>query len=998
MLYLFLLSLFSTLIMFPVNSASENMDVYADGGQPVTQVSPTPAEWTCKINKPCLNQLNNILLNKEDNRGIYQYCQITYENNKLCCVDFNQCQESWEESPSGNLDANNLPDVSQEALDSCELNQLSPLLSFLSGIQDQYCTQAVKHCKKSCKNKLEEVKQAFRQCFFVPSDTSIDKIMQKVSTSQAPTGQENCYQEIKKVAKKYKDQSLEKDSLLRNDLEAKDVIKCEEIKQAQTPQSLRDLTLNMCHNFKAERQEEKEKQKELERQRELKKQQELERKKQLEEQAKKRAEQRKKAQQAKASLQAKKPTASASKALLGAGAIAATKTKTTSPAKKRKKVTKKTPTKKPTSLNPSSAKKAKSNTVADSSKNQDSFTARQNKSSFNSSRRRSHKERLRERRRKLLRDRDNILSENCPISMPEIKQAVVFQSVEAPQIEPMEEQAHPPYDNYDLVWNKPAGILVEIDPADMDYDTEFHLATIIFDNFDYIDKCFHEPFEETMLEGSEKECYFKLSDLKEKGIYKFFPLPMSTNFLRDREKVKIITGLFPKDDSEDWDCLKTKSFNINTIETGKLRLSWARLKSKRKKCDYKATPFSRVKEFANSDEVLKRIPSMFPITGVKSKAVQSSSGKDYIDAECNDDKAVSYPKVRETLGLLSDIDLLEQIRSVSNYDKIFAVVPGEYFRFHDGYYKNRKDSNYDMKYAPAGMMLPPSWEPAINTELANLMEEESEGMNLGGSWNVAFVRDDQVDTGTVSHELGHTLGQGRELYHTKERCRHFKEDTRIQCRENRIIPKFLHTGKENNKTFWGLSDRKKYTIMDSQPDITEQWIDRDTYQKNLWAIVSNLGFVINPWRKLFQNSPSSSNLERPPRTLKVIVSGFYYEDEKAFVNPKIKVRKTRLSTKSFYPKTENTMIPVVIFQLKERKRVLKEIKRLILKSEMELLYRDRPSIKRPFPFSHAMATFNLPADYRNRNLRIVVLDPWKKPIYSSSVPKEITGKSSISKK
>ena len=825
MIYLLLIfSFFSTLIISPVSFAQSNFDVYADGGQPVTQVSPTPAEWTCKINQPCLNELHSVLLNKEDNRGIYQYCKIAYENNKLCCVDFNQCQESWEGSLAENLDANNLPDISQEALDSCELDQLSPFLSFLSGIQDQYCTQAVKHCKKDCKIKLEEVKQAFRQCFSVPVNIPIEEIVQRVSTSSAPEGEEPCYQAIKQVAKKYKDQSLEKDSLLRNDLKSKDLVRCEEVKQAKSQQNLRAVTVNICQDVK-KNQKEKEEQ---ERQKELEKQKELERKKRMEEQAqRRRAEQRKKAQaeQAKkreAERRKKAPTkrpATRNKAIAPAQKSAP---KTASPPQNTKKVVNKVPKKRPTSPKPSSAKKAKSNTVADSSKNQDSFKARQNKSSFNSSSRRSHRERLRERRHKLLQDQDNILSENCPISMPEIKQTVVFQSIEAPQIEPMEEQAHPPYDNYDLVWNKPAGILVEIDTADMDYDTEFHLATIIFDNFDYIDKCFHEPFEETMLEGSEKDCYFKLSDLKEKGIYKFFPLPMSANFLRDREKLRIITGLFPKDDSEDWDCLKTKSFNINTMETGKLSLSWTRLKPYEKNCPYKATPFSKVEEFANSDEVLKRIPSMFPITGVKSKAVQSSSGKDYIDAECNDNKAVAYPRVRETQGLLSDIDLLEKIRSVSNYDKIFAVVPGEYFIFHGIYYEDPYDFK---KYPPAGMMLPPLWDPTIDAELANLMEEEPEGANLGGNWNVAFVRDDQVDTGTVSHELGHTLGQGRELYHTNQRCRHFKKDEPEPCRRKQIIPKFLHTGKENNKTFWELSNSKKYTIMDNQSGIKRQWIE-----------------------------------------------------------------------------------------------------------------------------------------------------------------------------
>ena len=165
-------------------------------------------------------------------------------------------------------------------------------------------------------------------------------------------------------------------------------------------------------------------------------------------------------------------------------------------------------------------------------------------------------------------------------------------------------------------------------------------------------------------------------------------------------------------------------------------------------------------------------------------------------------------------------------------------------------------------------------------------------------------------------------------------------------------------------------------------------MDRDTYQKSLWAIVSNLGFVVHSWRNLFKNSSSSVSLKKPTSTLKVIVSGFYYEDQKAFISSRVKLRKTRLSTKSFYPRTENTKIPVITFQIKENGEVIEEIKRLILKSEMELLYKNKPAIKKRFPFSHVMAIFDFRADYKDRDLRIEVLDPWKKPMYSAPVPKK----------
>ena len=76
------------------------------------------------------------------------------------------------------------------------------------------------------------------------------------------------------------------------------------------------------------------------------------------------------------------------------------------------------------------------------------------------------------------------------------------------------------------------------------------------------------------------------------------------------------------------------------------------------------------------------------------------------------------------------------------------------------------------------------------------------------------------------------------------------------------------------------------------------------------------------------------------------------------------------------------------FQLKEKSRVLGLIKQGILKTNMELLYKDKSSKTVPFPFVHAMASFALPKDYKKRDLRIVVLNPQGKQIYSAPVPKK----------
>ena len=350
----------------------------------------------------------------------------------------------------------------------------------------------------------------------------------------------------------------------------------------------------------------------------------------------------------------------------------------------------------------------------------------------------------------------------------------------------------------------------------------------------------------------------------------------------------------------------------------------------------------------------------------------------------------NYDKIH-TKGLLSDIDLLEHIRAGNFYDKLFAIVPESYFVFH----------NID---PPAGIVIAPRWEPTEYEDgfwnlwgLLTPLQLESEGWNLGGSWNVAFVKSDQKDAGTVAHELAHTLGQGRELYETQQQCQHLKMDQPQQCHESRIIPRALHTGIEKGKPFWKLVEEDKFTIMDDQSKIGQQWIDRDTYQKNLW-VLSKLGSVIPPWKKLHDEADASLSLKEKKASLKVVVSGFYHEDQDAFINPKIKISRTKLQTASFYPDTENTKLPVVIFQLKEKNTVLEKIKRPIFKMEMELLYKNKPSKTVPFDFSHAMAAFKLPEDSSKRNLRVEILGPRGDMLYTAPVPKKRKNKKSKPKK
>ena len=113
---------------------------------------------------------------------------------------------------------------------TCKLNNLSGLLSFLSSTQSEACEAGVKNCKIECESKLEEVTQAFKKCFFIPENMAIENILKAVESHKESN---ECLKKMQEVAKKYKSQSLFKNSNLRDNLEAKDIIDCKEIRRAK---------------------------------------------------------------------------------------------------------------------------------------------------------------------------------------------------------------------------------------------------------------------------------------------------------------------------------------------------------------------------------------------------------------------------------------------------------------------------------------------------------------------------------------------------------------------------------------------------------------------------------------------------------------------------------------------------------------------------------------------------------------------------------------------
>ncbi len=389
--------------------------------------------------------------------------------------------------------------------------------------------------------------------------------------------------------------------------------------------------------------------------------------------------------------------------------------------------------------------------------------------------------------------------------------------------------------------------------------------------------------------------------------------------------------------------------------------------SNRVNTGYSASSFSEVSDFVSSDEVSLKIKSMFPIRKATAHALKYRwKGKiyDYIEGHCNRNRSIY--KSGYTEGFLSDINELEITRWNLKYDKIMAIVPDSYFLFH-------------RISPPAGIIITPIWMKAGKNWFFRLFKNPK---FIGGSWNVAFINSAEKNLGTVSHELAHLLGQGREFYHSQERCRHLMINQKAPC-SIKFIPRFLDTGIKNKRQFWELITKNRYSFMGNQGNIHNQWIDRDTYQKNM-KILSTYSPAISSSVELYKQT-SSLRLERK----RAVVTGFYNREKSAFIVPKIKIYKTKLTTPSF-KQIKGINIPVVTIQLKEKNRMLQEIKRPIFKMEIELLYRSQSSKKEPFDFSHVMAVFKLPKDSKKRKLRISILSPKGDVIYSAPVPKKLS--------
>ena len=535
----------------------------------------------------------------------------------------------------------------------------------------------------------------------------------------------------------------------------------------------------------------------------------------------------------------------------------------------------------------------------------------------------------------------------------------------------------PVFESYDLVMRKEAGVLVHLDGAGMDRNRKFAMDLFISGDDKYINKCFHTPFSGEMIKRQDSFCSFTHSH----QIFKFFPLPMRSEILsREIKNLPIKLTLYPIGYKNDKKCHQEKIFQIKIIKTNHLKLGFTRIYGGKHCTGYDSVSFQTVKGFAKSSEVKHKLEKMFPLTRVFSRILRSFVGN------CDDtfvrEWLNSYEYINQyTAGLLSDTLALERARNLKKYHKLFAIVPQDYFFFH------KRDDPKNPRDDFFGLVIRPIWKECRLLWIFPIRKCKL----LGGSHNVVFIREDAIETGTVAHELAHTLGQGKDhykKYYDKKKqhpvlCQRFRGSPLEPCKDYEI-PIAL----EADHRSWKIIENRKSIINDNE-NIDDQWIDRETHQIIFKTLAE--GPIIVPdsvdapsYKKHREPSSSSFQSKKEQPSLKVIVSGFYYKKRERFVVPSQKIYRTDWLSPSL-SKTKNKKIPLVTFQLQEKNKILQEVRRPVFKMEAEFFYKNKAPKTLPFEFSLLMAALNLPGNSPNRQLRIVVLSPKGNVIYSAPV-------------
>ena len=872
--------------------------------------------YTCQTDEFCLDELHNDFLNTSSNKSIDKYCKVSLKNAGSCCSDPLACSNNKFRQVTQTIREGNWSFVTdkQAAPISCQAHQLSVFSNILGNLQVEFCHLAEALCQEECQVKLNEFKEAFKSCFRIPSNSSLDDILKK-----NPTENKECYQKMTQVAEKYKAQSLEGKAELKEQIKAEDIVKCKEVKKEKTQASLMKLTQSTCQIAKTKQEQIREQ----------------ERKKQAEEKAK--SEEKARAEKEKLRLAEEKARLEEEQAKAEA---------------ERKKAQEKAQ-KKEAEILESQSQSNKANLETKTTKNQALNTQTlgqeaQNKlRTGNTSKKSGFQSHQAPETIHLAQASNN---SGCPSFMPKIKSIKVFQSVESPQIEPLDQQEfqtdlnNPKFSSYDLIPRKPAGVLVEIEGLHPYNIPSFHLSLKKRQARKFINKCFHDPLNgKIMKEGTQTDCSFSLSQgFRE---YKFIPFPSILRGNKTKTYSLTLTYKHRKD------CRLTRNFDLNiTQQTPTLKLAFSGISDKKCKKHYSfshSNKFQMVQDFINSQEVSELIEPMFPIRQLKTFFTKNKNKKTiFTIGVCKNNPATS------TKDILLDIKNLELQRrkQKKKTHKIIAIVPRDYFSYH---LKDLVGIN--------GLVMHPTWKH----------QSSRKSILLGGSWNVTLIHEDTLNHGVILHELGHLFGQGKEFYEkydnkwnplpTKDqsKCRRFNGSPKELCHKYKV-KLGLKAIKQKDQITWQFV-QDKYSIMSNEA-LNDIWMDRETFQKNLKVLSRGQGGVGQNNKEFMDNEYKKQ----------IVFSGFYDLKRKEIILPDIEILKTNISNPSF-PK--NKGLSFLKFQLKYKDKKFKEIYYPLIESTIRILYNNGRHTNLPVSLAPLMISFDINKSYENKSFVLDVINP-----------------------
>ena len=191
------------------------------------------------------------------------------------------------------------------------------------------------------------------------------------------------------------------------------------------------------------------------------------------------------------------------------------------------------------------------------------------------------------------------------------------------------------------------------------------------------------------------------------------------------------------------------------------------------------------------------------------------------------------------MGFLKDIRNLRmeraEWRGKGKYDKLFAVVSKDYFLYH----KLHKSLDIQIDKEIYGVSLVPDFRETLRDHLLIFNHDDHPWSFLG---DVAFIREDQLNKGALSHELAHLLGQRKDFYNLESPdCRPFQGIPLIGC-GGYEIPKALYAKIVRGKLSWSFIT-KRLSIMDDKQYIENLWIDRESHQR-VFSVMAKVSRVI----------------------------------------------------------------------------------------------------------------------------------------------------------